>query len=187
MITRSTFSIVLRFLNLLQMDLPPLILYDLETTDLIDPQGNHPDILEIAALNVLTGETFHRYVKNVLPIHPEAAKFNGFSDDDPRLINAPSVKVVMDDFTTWLNPFGKVILMAHNGNRFDNLIMRKFLPQDQIIWADSLDLFRERFPTRSSCSLPSLQHDLLPDFNGRLHSAQGDVECLHKLLKIICT
>ncbi|KAH3853569.1 hypothetical protein DPMN_096097 [Dreissena polymorpha] len=83
-----------------------------------------PDITQIATVHLKTGFKFSTYVKTTVQISSEAQKVIGISVDDHDRINGGSVdsvsiKTTLHDCMMWLAKFPRVIVVAHNGRRFD--------------------------------------------------------------------
>jgi DNA polymerase-3 subunit epsilon len=94
--------------------LPPLTVFDIETTGL-DPKRGHR-IVEIAGVRLENGklvreQTFSSFVNPEREIPFEARQVNKISDDDVR--NAPTIDAVLPDFLQFASGS---LLVAHNAN-----------------------------------------------------------------------
>ena len=82
-----------------------------------------------------------------------------------------------------------VILVAHNGNKFDHPILQRAcedhgvsFPRCRISFVDSIPLLKSAIPGRREMSLPSLVRDLLPemDFQGENYGSRGVIRLSHQ-------
>ncbi|XP_053376553.1 uncharacterized protein LOC128547572 [Mercenaria mercenaria] len=148
---------------------PTIITFDLETTGLIVHRVM-PDITQIAASDQ-SGKTFNVYVNPIQPINPEATTVTGISFVNGemkvrgQIVQSVHVKDAVSQFLLWLEQFKNVVLCAHNGRRFDFLILVELLEKlhlsekfSEIVPAllDTMSIFRKQYPkssleTRRSC------------------------------------
>ncbi|XP_053393709.1 DNA polymerase III PolC-type-like [Mercenaria mercenaria] len=172
------------------------ITFDLETTDLIR-DGNFPHITQIAAMELETSQSFNRYVLPKQPIAVTAQQVTGISLScnemtvNGHIVEPSSVTTALNDFCTWLEKFNNVILVAHNGRRFDvpviisainNVKLQERFFKCVSGCTDSLSVFRKQYPGRSSYKQIDLVHDILGATYGA-HDATEDVRALGHLLK----
>ena len=75
------------------------------------------EIVEIAAKNIISGETFHSLVKPQGPIDPGASEIHGYYAKD--LIDAPSIIVAFQKFFCFAAKYPNPVLIAHYGKKFD--------------------------------------------------------------------
>ena len=84
-----------------------------------------PHITQIAAVNIDSGAQFNAYVKTKVSINPEASAVTGISIVNNVMkvkgveVDAMSITSAAEKFIAWLDKFGNVCLVAHNGRRFD--------------------------------------------------------------------
>ena len=167
---------MLRYSSSLMPSLPPLTVFDVETTGL-DPRRGHR-IIEIAGVrieqgNILTESAFTSFVNPERSLPFEARQVNGISEEDVR--NAPTIMTVLPRFLEFTKAS---ILVAHNAV-FD----KSFLDAEkEFCWGYvnlpeilcSLTLSRNLFPTMSRHNLdvlserfhmplPAGRHRALPD------------------------
>ncbi|XP_053387915.1 uncharacterized protein LOC123528174 [Mercenaria mercenaria] len=172
---------------------PTIITFDLETTGLIVHRVM-PDITQIAASDQ-SGKTFNVYVNPIQPINPEATTVTGISFVNGemkvrgQIVQSVHVKDAVSQFLSWLEQFKNVVLCAHNGRRFDFLILVELLEKlhlsekfSEIVPAllDTMSIFRKQYP-KSSLK----QEDLVKTHLGityDAHNAVGDVISLGKLI-----
>lgn len=173
----------------LSVDEGKLVFFDLETTGL----ERDCDILQIAAC--CGSASFSTYVIPTRPINPGAARVNKISVRDGKMFHCdkevPFVepRTALGDFAHFVGKQGaKVILVAHNGKRFDFprlvLQMDRFdveLPANVRFFLDSLPLMRALYPGRSSHSQANLVAGLLRAEYGA-HNASEDARILQELV-----
>lgn len=104
-----------------------------------------------------------------------------------------SAKGALQTFISWLQKFdGQVVLIAHNGQKFDALHLLIRLQEHDLLddfkvnvvgFIDSLVMFKNHFslPPKST-GLKSLVKSIVPNFEYRAHDASEDVRALKKLL-----
>jgi len=166
------------------------ILWDLETTGL-DFLEN--EIVEIAAMNRLTGESFHSLVKPNGEIDEEASKIHGYYAAD--LIKAPSIVEVFQKFIGFVMQFHNPVLIAHYGKKFDvpmmNLeMLRKSRDFDFILsslrFVDSIELFKHLNPINVHPRHKPYCIQSLSNYFGyertQTHQAFDDVDMLDEIL-----
>ncbi|XP_069129806.1 uncharacterized protein [Argopecten irradians] len=137
------------------------ITFDLETTGLIRGQ-TMPQITQIAAHVVDTGEVYNSYILPTIPIEEEASKVTGISiNSNGELIanenkkDTFSIADGLQNFCEFLEKYQNPILIAHNGRRFDFPVIvnaaKKVNKLDQLLSStfgciDSIGVFRKAFP-----------------------------------------
>lgn len=140
-----------------------LIFFDLETTGLI--VGDEiPEITQIAAYDPYSNEVFSRFVRPLGEIPREVSiitriyKSNGTSEDEyyksldyVDVSEAREVGDVLNEFRGIFleeDPETLIIMIAHNGDNFDNIILDKYLGglPDNAVYFDSLNYFRVKLP-----------------------------------------
>lgn len=97
------------------------VVFDLETTGLLD-NGVPCKIIEIGAVKIVGGvctEYFSTLVDPEMHIPEGASATNHIYDD--MVEDAPTIDNVLPDFLAWA---GNAVLVAHNGDKFDFLVLR---------------------------------------------------------------
>jgi DNA polymerase III alpha subunit (gram-positive type) len=172
------------------------IFFDVETTGL----GKHSDIIQIGAVHH-NGRTYKKFIIPSCEIEEGATRVNGFTKRHGRLYrhdieirDAVSPHQGLNDFLDWVwnNSRGRVVLIAHNGFRFDApVLINNILSHNvedlvgicRVIsgFGDTLESFRERYPNERSHSQASLMrrfemrdqsHDALDDAKDLMHLVQ---------------
>ncbi|XP_053389294.1 uncharacterized protein LOC123543346 isoform X2 [Mercenaria mercenaria] len=141
-------------------------------------------ITQIAASDQ-SGKTFNVYVNPVQPISPEATTVTGISFVNGemkvrgQIVQSVHVKDAVSKFLSWLEQFKNVVLCAHNGRRFDFLILVELLEKlhlsekfSEIVPAllDTMSIFRKQYP-KSSLK----QEDLVKTHLGITYDAHNAV------------
>lgn len=99
---------------------PSLVVFDLETTDLI--RGRQmPHITQLAAVELDTGSLYNTYILPKVPISEEAMNTTGIvvnSDLEKMTVHGREVDAVniisgLTEFVEWMKNFSNVILVAH--------------------------------------------------------------------------
>jgi len=186
-----------------------LIIYDLETTGFIT-RNRHPSICQIGAVSS-TGSEFCEFCMPEQAIEPGASEATGFKIDrhgnlsrNGRALETNSVASVLRQFMIWIEAqtsannnsrnrnrraSTNVILVAHNGNKFDHPILQRAceehgvsFPRCRISFVDSIPLLKSAIPGRREMSLPSLVRDLLPEMDFQGHDALNDATALKELI-----
>lgn len=172
-----------------------LVLYDLETTGLIQDEQPLPRIVEIACKNISGQETFETLVNPAMSIPASSTEVHKITDTmvAPYPLFERTGQLLVD----WVNTFSctkdVVIFIAHNGTKFDKPILLDAMAQANIPlpanwrFADSRDLFRDKYPNLGSrntfpYSLRSLHLRFLQEEIDNHHRAAGDVLAMEKLL-----
>lgn len=156
--------------------LPPLTIFDVETTGLEPRQGHR--IIEIAAMRMENGRIasespYHSLVNPERPVPPEIRQFNGI--DPQELLGAPTIMEVLPAFLRFAEGS---ILVAHNAN-FDMGFLKR---EKEFCWGFidlpeclcTLSLSRNLFPMHQYHNLdavcdrlqiprPPQRHRALPD------------------------
>ena len=85
-----------------------------------------PHITQIAATEPGSKSTFDTYIIPTLPVSLEAQQITGIAKTGPTTmavhgqpVQSVQIKSALNKFVTWLKKFPNVILVAHNGRRFD--------------------------------------------------------------------
>ncbi|KAL7290174.1 hypothetical protein TKK_0015643 [Trichogramma kaykai] len=191
--------------NILIVDesLPPLdechiVLFDLETTGL----SIYDDIVQISAVNS-SNEVFNCYISPSRPMTKKASQVTGLTVIDGDLyfrdekVNTVSAESGADSFLHYIeNLKGPVILVAHNGFRFDTPRIIKLISKVQKMerfclsvkgFSDTLPIFKKKLPERvrakEKFKISALAESFLPNVDiGCLHNAIDDVRVMKQLL-----
>ncbi|MEX1012686.1 MAG: DUF3820 family protein [Waddliaceae bacterium] len=120
------------------------IYFDTETTGI---RTDKDKIIEIAAYDAANDTSFVSFVNPGIPIPPEASAIHHITDEMVK--DAPSFATVGQQFLEFCE--GDVILIAHNGDRFDmpllkNELTRNDLPTPKWKTIDSLTWARRYRP-----------------------------------------
>lgn len=97
------------------------VVFDLETTGLLD-NGVPCRIIEIGAVKIVNGvctEYFSTLVDPQMHIPEGASATNHIYDD--MVEDAPYIEDVLPDFLAWV---GNAVLVAHNGDKFDFIVLK---------------------------------------------------------------
>ncbi|CAC5380286.1 unnamed protein product [Mytilus coruscus] len=170
------------------------ILFDLETSSLkLDSE-----ILQIAALNTVSGDTFDTYIQPNKSIAPSSSAVTGLTANGNILfyngkpVHAVTSESAFQSFVLWLEQYGQVMLVAHNCKLFD---ARRLINNMSKLtcyaafrkcvsgFADTLPLFRQKITGLNSYSQQKLfEHFWNEQYNA--HNAVDDVDSLHKLMTL---
>lgn len=158
--------------------------------------GVLPQITQIAAVELQSGQQFSTYVKPTVPITTAATTVTGISYYNEEMtvngskVQSLSIKTAVDEFVNWMSKFKNVCLVAHNGRRFDFPVLVSTLKNigalDKLfecVFIDSMSVFRKHYPNRSL-----KQVDLVSSLLGETyaaHNAIDDVVALGKLIKFV--
>ncbi|XP_062615434.1 uncharacterized protein LOC134277168 [Saccostrea cucullata] len=179
---------------------PSLVMFDLETTDLI--RGRQmPHITQLAALELKTGSVYNTYILPKVPITEEAMNTTGIvvnSDLDKMTVHGKEVDAVnitsaLTDFLTWFKVFQDVVLVAHNGRKFDFLVLMSTLHTSSLKmttmlfstvsgFIDSLGVFKKVFSGQPNYKQETLVKTVL-NTTYNAHDATEDVKTLGMLIK----
>ena len=192
----------LRYSDLPMTPIPPLTVFDLETTGL-DPNKGHR-IIEIAGVRVENGTIleeagFAMFVNPNRDIPAEARQINKISDEDVR--DAPTIEAVLPQFLAFTQG---TILLAHNA-AFDLGFLETekeycwgYLDLPEVLctmrlsqnlypreFRHNLDVLSRRF----SLTMPKLRHRALADAVLAAQALQkmlqeGNIDSLEKLRKL---
>ncbi|XP_069115953.1 uncharacterized protein [Argopecten irradians] len=175
------------------------ITFDLETTGLIEGH-TMPQITQIAARVVDTGDVYNTYVIPTIPIGEVASKLTGISiNSSGELIangykkDALSIADGLQNFCDFLEKYQNPVLIAHYGLRFDFPVIvnaaKNVNKLDQLLSCtfgciDSIRVFREAFPGQLNYKQINLAKSLLgEDYSYGAHDACEDVKALSDLLR----
>ncbi|KAL4229626.1 hypothetical protein ACF0H5_010013 [Mactra antiquata] len=178
---------------------PTYVVIDLETTDLI--RGDQvPHITQIAAQEVHSVAKFNRYVIPKLPITPAAERVTKIcmKNKTEMIINGAGVESVdiheaLTSFLCWLSSYNNVVLVAHNGPRFDFVLLSSALSNCDLIdkylssvcaLVDTLTVFRSEVKNQDSYKQEDLARNLL-NLTYNSHNTEDDVSSLIALFKYL--
>lgn len=159
-----------------------LIFYDTETTGTNTEKDR---VIEIAAYNGSTGESFSSYINPGIPIPKEASNIHGITDD--MVSSSPTFPVVFEQFAAFCG--SDSVLVAHNNYNFDYPLLlkecqRHSLPLFQRSMIDSL-----KWAQKYRADLPKHTLQYLAQVYGytvtQTHRALDDVLLLHKIFSIL--
>lgn len=154
------------------------IYFDTETTGL---DVTKERIIEIAAYDPVENRSFVSFVNPGFSIPPEVIQISHITDDMVK--DAPSFAQVGKDF--WEFCQGDVVLIAHNGERFDKPLLmnecaRHHIPFPPVAFIDTLHWVKKFRPDLPKYSLQYLRevYEIPPN---QAHRALDDVMVLHTL------
>lgn len=157
--------------------------------------GRMPHITQIAAKEVTSGSEFSTYVLPKEPISDGAHQTTGISVSEGvmsmngAVVQKASIQCAVDNLLKWLRKYEKVVIVAHNGRKFDFPILVTSISNVNkledfftcvIDCIDTLSLFRKTFTNRVSFK----QEDLARDILCLQYNAHDAVEDVHTLVKI---
>lgn len=165
-----------------------VVLFDLETTGLPHDCG----ITQIGALHLDTRQTFCRFVNPGKPIESEAARITGITD--AHVANEPPFSEVFPKFVEWLeqqNAEKPVLLIAHNGHRFDFDRLARHLSKHNIAapehWfaCDTLEILKKHCTAQlpKSKNQGSLYEHIVGKPMENAHNALSDAQQLEPIWK----
>lgn len=154
------------------------IYYDTETTGI---RTDKDRIIEIAAFNPLTKESFVSFVNPGIPIPPECIKISHITDD--MVQDAPPFKEVAPRFFEFCGH--NAVLIAHNNDTFDKLILqneckREGIEMPQCTFFDTLKWARKYRPDLPKHSLQYLR-EIYGVAQNNAHRALDDVMVLYEI------
>lgn len=152
------------------------IYYDTETTGI---RADKDRIIELAAYNSLTKESFCEFINPGMPIPKEASSIHHITDD--MVENSPSFAVVGQAFIDFCGP--NPVLIAHNNDAFDRPFLESEFLRNQIPipswrYVDSLKWARKYRPDLPRHALQILR-EVYNIPSNQAHRALDDVIVLH--------
>ncbi|AFS24793.1 putative quorum-sensing-regulated virulence factor [Chlamydia psittaci] len=159
-----------------------LIFYDTETTG---TQIDKDRIIEIAAYNHKTKESFVTYVNPEIPIPEEASKIHGITTST--VISAPKFPEAYKDFCDFCG--NQAVLVAHNNDSFDFPLLEKecrrhALPPLSLKTIDSLKWAQKYRPDLPKHNLQYLRQ-VYGFAENQAHRALDDVITLHNVFSAL--
>lgn len=200
----------------IEMEPMKLIFFDLETTGIKRDSG----IVEIAAWaqdvdkytlpeiyedKIQSKDIFYKLVLPDKRMNPQASKVNGIKKMGKYNLSVRGVlhrnvkipRFALGDFVTWLESFKnvKLVLVAHNGNKFDIPVLTNQLTRLNLIdrfikrvdlAGDTFVTMKEKFGPKKKLKLTVLGEEYIPNWNnygGKAHSALFDVWVMISVMK----
>ncbi|EPP35026.1 exonuclease, DNA polymerase III, epsilon subunit family domain protein [Chlamydia ibidis] len=159
-----------------------LIFYDTETTG---TQIERDRVVEIAAYNSITQESFVTYVNPEIPIPEDASKIHGITTE--MVTSAPKFSEMYEKFISFCGPDS--ILVAHNNDNFDYPLLQKecrrhSLPPLDLPSIDSLKWAQKYRPDLPKHNLQYLRQVYGFEDN-QAHRALDDVITLHRVFSAL--
>ncbi|CAC5388590.1 unnamed protein product [Mytilus coruscus] len=171
------------------------ILFDLETSSLkLDSE-----ILQIAALNTVSGDTFDTYIQPNKSIAPSSSAITGLTANGNILlyngkpVHAVTSEAAFQSFVLCVESIAEKMkddkIVKDDAESFGDLVREKYMSAHSdgsfgkcvSGFADALPLFRQKFPGLNSYSQQKLfEHFCNEQYNA--HNAVDDVDSLHKLM-----
>jgi len=153
-------------------------------------KNRFPDILEVCCLEPLNARLFHRHCGSQKFIFKHVQDLLKLDMDKVR--TRDHFREAAQNFFRWVESVandGMIILLAHNGNKFDHKILRHHLGEAGILippnwyFADTLPLIKTLLPGLRSYSLKNLAMGVLGKDPAGLHQASTDVTVLWTILQ----
>ena len=150
----------------------------------------------MAATEARGGKAFNVYVKPTIPISETAQQVTGIRMVGNNMqvkgsnVDARPVCEALKSFCEWLESFDNVVLVAHNGKRFDFPVVITACENVRLCdrlfhcvsgCADSLPVFKKVFAGRTSYKQEDIARDLLGAAYSA-HDASEDAMVLEKLI-----
>ncbi len=154
------------------------IYYDTETTGV---RAEHDFIIEIAAYNALTQETFSKLVNPGVAIPKEATAIHGISD--AMVADAPSFAEVGQEFIDFVGEDG--VLIAHNNDNFDRHFLDQEAKRHNLVLPDWQMVDTLKWSRKYRADLPKHSLQFLRQIYGveenNAHRALDDVMVLYRV------
>jgi DNA polymerase III subunit epsilon len=158
------------------------IYYDTETTGV---KVDKDRIIEIAAYDPVLNRTFERFVNPGCPIPPEATAIHKITDD--MVASAPSFVEIGAEFIDFCS--GDVVLIAHNNDTFDLLMLKHEFNRHQLTMPSWKFLDTLKWARRYRPDLPRHTLQFLREIYGipanNAHRALDDVIVLHQVFSLM--
>lgn len=161
----------------------PPIYYDTETTGV---RSDSDRIIELAAYNHLTKETFCSFINPGMPIPPEATAIHHITNE--MVSEAPTFAEVGKTFTDFCGE--NAILIAHNNDAFDKLFLEAEYKRNNLVvpaswnYVDTL-----KWARKYRNDLPKHPLQFLREVYGiasnQAHRALDDVIVLHEVFSLM--
>lgn len=154
------------------------IFYDTETTGL-KPEKDR--VIEIAAYDPVTKQSFVKLVNPGFPIPSEVSAIHHITDE--MVVGCPSFDQVAKEFVEFCD--GDVILIAHNNDTFDKLFLQQEFARNNIEMPSWKFLDSLKWARRYRPDLPRHTLQFLREIYGiaqnNAHRALDDVIILHEV------
>lgn len=158
-----------------------------------------PHITQLAAVELDTGSLYNTYIFPKVPISEEAMNTTGIvvnSNLEKMTVNGKEGDAIyiisgLTKFVEWMKNFSKVILLAHNGSKFDFPVLMSTLHclnmTDTLFpvvsgFIDSLSVYRKTFPEQQNYKQETPVKAVL-NTSYAAHDATEDVKTLGLLMK----
>lgn len=169
------------------------VIYDLETSG-FNPMpllSDYHHILQIAALNLDTGETFISFVKpkyQNFSIPPQSTNIHKITDED--IADADDIYTVINKLASSFRfgDYDEIEFIAHNNDNFDKIVLLKFIHNKLDItkytfW-DTLQFLRWKYPEIDSYNLGALYKRFFRKDFENAHRADADVYALADIYRL---
>jgi DNA polymerase III epsilon subunit-like protein len=158
--------------------------------------GHIPQITQVAAMEAGGGKTFNVYVRPTIPISDNAQQVTGIRmvgntmQVNRNNVDARPLCEALNSFCDWLQSFNNVVLVAHNGRRFDFPVLVTACDNAGLCdkffhcvagCVDSLPVFKKVYSDRKSYKQEDIARDLL-GASYSAHNASEDAMILGKLV-----
>lgn len=164
------------------MSTPPFIFYDTETTG---TQIDKDRVIEIAAYNSSSGESFVSYVNPEIPIPEDASKIHGIYQD--MVVDAPKFPEVFQRFREFCG--ADCMLVAHNNDGFDLPLLNRECQRHSVAPLSFRSIDSLKWAKKYRPDLPKHNLQYLRQVYGieenRAHRALDDVLTLHKVFSAL--
>ena len=157
-----------------------------------------PHITQIAALELQSGNCFNQYTIPKLPITSAAQEVTGIVINPSGLMTVKgqpvlgkTIQSATSEFLEWLSKYSNVVLVAHNGRKFDfpvfisclkNIGLENEFMDGVIGLIDSIPVFKKAFPNQECYKQEYLEKSVLKS-SYLAHDALEDVRSLGRLVK----
>ncbi|QGR54128.1 helicase [Moumouvirus maliensis] len=187
------------------------LIYDLETSDRIQKKGPfikkpiipksdiyiqdgkyyatvYPEIIEIAIRDYETGMILiNTLIKPENDINFEVQKLTGIKQR--MLLGKPTLQNLQTTLNTKMKNFNNYVLMAHNGNGFDNKIMSFYnlIDSQKVSFIDTMSIIPLHLPTGQRLESKKLGQIYLKLFGKKFnaHRAINDVNALIEIMRYL--
>ena len=156
-----------------------IVFYDLESTGL---NYFHENITEIGAVTQ-DNQTFQTFVNPLKPIPTKITELTNITNEMVQYAPNPENAVrLFLEFIVSVSNGKQIVLIAHNGNNFDHLFLKRYFKQynievPDIIYFDTITLSKYIAPKRESHSLRNIcKYYNITQENA--HRADDDARCL---------
>lgn len=167
------------------------VVFDLETTGLIDHNAGKkgmPEIVQIAMREYETGMCIYsHHNRPTKPLTKFIQEYVGVTDK--MLRDKPDISKTRTWLATQLRNVTDLTMYAHNGTRFDAILMEHYqlIPmQIGVVWRDSIPLIRSHYNgTIKDCNLGAVYKQFFNQAIHKQHSAMADVDALIRIMRFL--